>query len=67
MVVVDGAHGRSGERLAVTITGALQTSTGRMVFAKLDGGTTPGGPSRFKTTPKRSGNGRNDPGAANPR
>jgi hypothetical protein len=37
------------------------------VFAKLDGGTTPGGPSRFKTTPKRSGNGRNDPGAANPR
>jgi len=37
MVVVDGAHGRSSERLAVTITGALQTPTGRMVFGRLDG------------------------------
>ena len=37
MVVVDGAHGRSGERLPVVVTGALQTPTGRMVFARLDG------------------------------
>jgi uncharacterized protein YacL len=37
MVVVDGAHGRSGERLAVVVTGALQTPTGRMVFGRLDG------------------------------
>ncbi len=36
MVVVDGAHGRSGERLAVVVTGALQTPTGRMVFARGD-------------------------------
>ena len=37
MVVVDGGHGRSGERLPVVVTGALQTPTGRMVFARLDG------------------------------
>ena len=37
MVVVDGAHGRSGERLAVVVTGALQTPTGRMVFGRLEG------------------------------
>lgn len=37
MVVVDGAHGRSGERLAVVVTGALQTPTGRMVFGRIDG------------------------------
>ncbi|MFO7629073.1 MAG: PIN/TRAM domain-containing protein [Prochlorococcaceae cyanobacterium] len=34
MVVVEGARGRIGERLPVTITGALQTPTGRMVFAR---------------------------------
>ena len=37
MVVVEGARGRTGERLAVTITGALQNPTGRIVFARLDG------------------------------
>jgi len=37
MVVVDGAHGRSGERLAVVVTGALQNPTGRIVFARLEG------------------------------
>ncbi len=36
MVVVEGARGRIGERLPVTVTGALQTPTGRMVFARLD-------------------------------
>jgi uncharacterized protein YacL len=34
MVVVEEARKRIGERLAVTVTGALQTPTGRMVFAR---------------------------------
>lgn len=37
MVVVEGGHGRGGERLGVIVTGALQTPTGRMVFARLAG------------------------------
>jgi uncharacterized protein YacL len=37
MVVVEGARGRQGERLAVVITGALQNPTGRIVFARLEG------------------------------
>ena len=68
MVVVDGAHGRSGERLAVTITGALQTPTGRMVFGRLDGGEpveASGSRSRGKSAPKRSTKGDQD--KANPR
>jgi hypothetical protein len=36
MVVVEDARQRIGERLPVTITGALQTPTGRMVFARCD-------------------------------
>jgi uncharacterized protein YacL len=36
MVVVEDARRRIGERLAVTVTGALQTPTGRMVFARND-------------------------------
>lgn len=36
MVVVEEARRRIGERLAVTVTGALQTPTGRMVFARCD-------------------------------
>jgi uncharacterized protein YacL len=36
MVVVEEASRRIGERLAVTVTGALQTPTGRMVFARGD-------------------------------
>lgn len=39
MVVVEDARQRIGERLPVTITGALQTPTGRMVFARSDRGT----------------------------
>ena len=68
MVVVDGAHGRSGERLAVTITGALQTPTGRMVFGRLDGAEPPeagAGRGRGKSTPKRVAKGDQD--KANPR
>jgi len=38
MVVVEDARRRIGERLPVTITGALQTSTGRMVFARSEKG-----------------------------
>ncbi|MGA0253321.1 MAG: PIN/TRAM domain-containing protein [Vulcanococcus sp.] len=78
MVVVDGGHGLSGERLQVTVTGALQTPTGRMVFAKRDGweGTESAGPTppkgsgsnarnRSKASGKRGGKGDQDP--ANPR
>jgi uncharacterized protein YacL len=36
MVVVEEARDRIGERLDVTVTGALQTPTGRMVFARCD-------------------------------
>jgi uncharacterized protein YacL len=36
MVVVEDARARIGERLPVTVTGALQTPTGRMVFARAD-------------------------------
>ena len=36
MVVVEGARKSISERLAVVITGALQTPTGRMVFGRLD-------------------------------
>ena len=66
MVVVDGAHGRSGERLPVVITGALQTPTGRMVFGKLEGAATP---STAKARPagKKSAPSKGDPGTANPR
>ncbi len=34
MVVVEGAQNSIGERLPVVVTGALQTSTGRMIFGK---------------------------------
>jgi len=54
MVVVDGGHGRSGERLPVVVTGALQTPTGRMVFARLDGHEPPaGGESASAAPPPR--------------
>ena len=36
MVVVEEARHRIGERLQVTVTGALQTPTGRLVFARND-------------------------------
>jgi uncharacterized protein YacL len=36
MVVVEEARNRIGERLQVTVTGALQTPTGRLVFARSD-------------------------------
>ena len=36
MVVVEGAKSLRGERHSVIVTGTLQTSTGRMVFGKLE-------------------------------
>ena len=38
MVVVDDARSLIGSRHPVVVTGALQTPTGRMVFARLDDG-----------------------------
>ena len=37
MVVVNDAKSLIGQRKPVVVTGALQTPTGRMVFARLDG------------------------------
>jgi len=37
MVVVEEGQTRIGDELDVVVTGALQTSAGRMIFAKLDG------------------------------
>ena len=49
MVVVEDARRRIGDRLSVTVTGALQTPTGRMVFARLgrQGGKPAGGGKRL--------------------
>lgn len=52
MVVVEGAHGRQGERLPVVVTGALQNPTGRIVFARLDG--LPAKPGRSERAQGRS-------------
>ena len=73
MVVVDGAHGRSGERLTVVITGALQTPTGRMVFARIDpagNGGAPQPPKPRSSSSRSSGSkrsGKGDQGTTNPR
>ena len=53
MVVVEDARRRIGERLPVTVTGALQTPTGRMVFARCDRS-----PDRSPERPGERGNGR---------
>jgi len=66
MVVVDGAHGRGGERLPVVITGALQTPTGRMVFGRLEGAASATG-AKPKPGSKKSTPAKGDPGTANPR
>lgn len=34
MIVVDGGHDRVGEKVSITVTSVLQTSAGRMIFAK---------------------------------
>ena len=53
MVVVEGGKGRSGERIGVTVTGALQTPTGRMVFARSDQEAPPRRSNRAKSEPNR--------------
>ena len=65
MVVVEGGKGRSGERIAVTVTGALQTPTGRMVFARSDQETPPRRGNRAKSEPNRPEGPEHD--ATNPR
>ncbi len=35
MVVIDGGQQEIGNRIEITITGALQNPTGRMIFGKL--------------------------------
>ena len=51
MVVVEGAKGRIGERLPVTVTGALQNPTGRIVFARSGNGPSPSASSNPGPTP----------------
>ena len=65
MVVVEGGKGRSGERIGVTVTGALQTPTGRMVFARSDQEAPPRRSNRAKSEPNRSES--PDQDATNPR
>jgi len=65
MVVVEGGKGRSGERIAVTVTGALQTPTGRMVFARSDQEAPPRRGNRAKSEPNRHEGPEHD--ATNPR
>jgi len=65
MVVVEGGKGRSGERIGVTVTGALQTPTGRMVFARSDQEAPPRRSNRAKSEPNRSES--SDQDATNPR
>ena len=36
MVVVEGASHRIGQRVNVTVTSALQTAAGKMIFGELD-------------------------------
>ncbi|MFZ0407007.1 MAG: TRAM domain-containing protein [Cyanobium sp.] len=55
MVVVEDARRRIGERLPVTITGALQTPTGRMVFARCEKGTNDKGSSDKVLSEKGAG------------
>ncbi len=50
MVVVEEARRRIGERLPVVVTGALQTPTGRMVFARWDRS-----PEKGNERPQRAG------------
>jgi uncharacterized protein YacL len=68
MVVVEDARQRIGERLAVTVTGALQTPTGRMVFARSErsAGERPANGTVERPTEKGSRSGRPSGGKAAP-
>ncbi len=50
MVVIEGAKDFIGKRLAVIVTGALQTSTGRMVFSKIEKAHPPFSSEKTKTS-----------------
>ncbi len=50
MVVIEGARESIGKRLEVIITGALQTSTGRMIFGQLEKGQPPNKSNKTKAT-----------------
>ncbi len=52
MVVIEGARKSIGKRLEVIITGALQTSTGRMIFGQLEKSSPP---NKSNTTEATSG------------
>ncbi len=52
MVVIEGARKSIGKRLEVSITGALQTSTGRMIFGQLEKSSPP---NKSNTTEATSG------------
>ncbi|MEI8251840.1 MAG: TRAM domain-containing protein [Synechococcus sp. ELA057] len=68
MVVVEDARQRIGERLPVTVTGALQTPTGRMVFARCDrpAGERPANGAGERPTEKGSRSSRSPGGKAAP-
>ncbi len=51
MVVVEGANDRVGQTITFTVTSALQTSAGRMIFGKFEG---------YQTSGSNTGNGKNN-------
>jgi hypothetical protein len=72
MVVVEEARNRIGERLQVTVTGALQTPTGRLVFARNDkprgtaeSSANPKGPEKARERRAEKEPGRGAPGEPN--
>lgn len=50
MVVVENASSRIGQQVTFTVTSALQTSAGRMIFGKCENGSTSGGPGSRNNT-----------------
>jgi len=60
MVVVDNASGRIGQMVTFTVTSALQTSAGRMIFGKCENGSSAAGAG--STPPDRSSSYRRQPG-----
>jgi len=72
MVVVEEGRSRIGERLQVTVTGALQTPTGRLVFARNDkprgseaAAADPKGPDKARERRSEKEPGRGSPGEGN--
>jgi len=60
MVVVENASGRIGQMVTFTVTSALQTSAGRMIFGKCENGSSAAAPG--STPPNRSSSYRRQPG-----